>query len=293
VLLDHFEADWVTQGSSPRTVAEYIRILRKFGFVEHPPTIEQARAHILLRQKDGVTDQTVLAEVRALKAYSRWWANTMKRSDPLEALPFPKVSASPPGPIATTKDINTLLRAFEPTKVIDRTARTHHYDAPFEMLRVRCIVVMLRDTGARRGELANLKLSDIDMVQRMILFRDTKNGDSRKVPMSRHLHLELYRYLEVRKDHPHAAMKNVFIGTQGALQPRGIAHVLEQACAKAGVRISCHQFRRRFSYEWAKNQGHDDTLRLIAGWKDDRMPSRYRQELARELAFEELKRIVG
>jgi integrase len=45
------------------------------------------------------------------------------------------------------------------------------------------ILAALR-TGARRGELLALRWADVDMKARMLTFRQTKNGDSRMVPIT-------------------------------------------------------------------------------------------------------------
>lgn len=49
------------------------------------------------------------------------------------------------------------------------------------------IVVFALSTGARRGEILNLKWSDLDFSNRTATFRETKNGESRTVPLTHHL----------------------------------------------------------------------------------------------------------
>ncbi len=46
------------------------------------------------------------------------------------------------------------------------------------------VIVILVETAMRRGELAKIKLSDIDLNNRLITLRDTKNGTDRVVPLS-------------------------------------------------------------------------------------------------------------
>ncbi len=47
------------------------------------------------------------------------------------------------------------------------------------------IVIFALGTGARRGEILNLKWHDVDFIRSMAIFRDTKNGETRIVPLSR------------------------------------------------------------------------------------------------------------
>jgi integrase len=46
------------------------------------------------------------------------------------------------------------------------------------------IIMLLKSTAMRRGELAKIKLTDIDLTHRLITLNDTKNGDSRIIPLS-------------------------------------------------------------------------------------------------------------
>ena len=49
---------------------------------------------------------------------------------------------------------------------------------------LRLYVLAALQTAARRGELLNLRWSDVDMKARTLTFRRTKNGDSRSVPLT-------------------------------------------------------------------------------------------------------------
>jgi integrase len=46
------------------------------------------------------------------------------------------------------------------------------------------IIMLLKSTAMRRGELAKINHSDIDLTQRLITLTDTKNGDNRIIPLS-------------------------------------------------------------------------------------------------------------
>lgn len=56
------------------------------------------------------------------------------------------------------------------------------YRAPNSALRLYILAAL--QTGARRGELLALRWADVDMRARTVTFRQTKNGDSRTVPMT-------------------------------------------------------------------------------------------------------------
>lgn len=50
------------------------------------------------------------------------------------------------------------------------------------------VVVFALSTGARKSEILGLSLSDIDLSRDTAVLRDTKNGDTRAVPVVHHLH---------------------------------------------------------------------------------------------------------
>ena len=46
------------------------------------------------------------------------------------------------------------------------------------------IIVVAIETGMRCGEILSMRWEDVDFINRRVLLRDTKNGDSRQVPLS-------------------------------------------------------------------------------------------------------------
>ncbi|MFC5474633.1 site-specific integrase [Paraherbaspirillum soli] len=51
-------------------------------------------------------------------------------------------------------------------------------------LRLRSIIIIAIETAMRRGELVGLKWGDVNLPSRMVYLDDTKNGESRTVPLS-------------------------------------------------------------------------------------------------------------
>ncbi|QSB03156.1 site-specific integrase [Methylomonas sp. EFPC1] len=47
------------------------------------------------------------------------------------------------------------------------------------------VIILLIETAMRRGELASLKISNIDLEKRLVLLEDTKNGEDRTIPISK------------------------------------------------------------------------------------------------------------
>ena len=82
----------------------------------------------------------------------------------------------------TAEELDLLLNGREErVRASDgRTWTVRHAAAP----PLRCYIVAALQTGARRGELINLRWADVDMKARTVTFRQTKNGDARTVPMT-------------------------------------------------------------------------------------------------------------
>ena len=58
------------------------------------------------------------------------------------------------------------------------------------------IVIFALSTGARKGEILGLTLPDVDMARGLAVLRDTKNGETRSVPIVGHLHDVLVKHIE-------------------------------------------------------------------------------------------------
>jgi integrase len=56
---------------------------------------------------------------------------------------------------------------------------------------LKVYIIAALQTGARRGELINLRWPDVDMKARTLTFRETKNGDARSIPMTETLYASL------------------------------------------------------------------------------------------------------
>lgn len=61
------------------------------------------------------------------------------------------------------------------------------------------IVVFALSTGARKGEIMNLTLGDIDLVRNQATLRETKNRETRSVPIVPHLHELLVKEIKTAK----------------------------------------------------------------------------------------------
>lgn len=124
---------------------------------------------------------------RSLQSFWKWCVEEGEvKGSPMEKMHLPKVPEDPP-PILTEDDLRRLLKACEGTAFEDR--------------RDMALVRIFLDTGARRSELASLKLDDIDWTLNTVAV-EGKGGRGRACAFGNKTSQALDRYIHARARHP-------------------------------------------------------------------------------------------
>jgi site-specific recombinase XerD len=145
----------------------------------------------------------------------------------------------------------------------------------FEARRDTALLMLLLDTGARRDELAGLRLDDVDLELDVVLVLG-KGRRERTLPFGRKAGEALDRYLRARARHKHAALPWLWLGRNGRLTEWGLVMMLRRRGARAGLPgLHPHQFRHTFAHQWLAQGGGETDLMRIAGWKSRAMLQRY------------------
>ena len=96
---------------------------------------------------------------------------------------------------------------------------------------LKAFVLLAIETAARRGELCKLQWADVDLVGRLAVLRDTKNGSTRAIPLSS-------RAVEILS----ALCKSE--GAVFTLKMRSFTTMWRAACGRAGVKnLRLHDLR--------------------------------------------------
>ncbi len=134
---------------------------------------------------------------------------------------------------------------------------------------IRSIVVTALNTGMRKGEILNLKWSQIDMENKTIALTDTKNNEARIVPINQTLNRLLVELSQ--------GSNGEYVFSHGNGHPRkDVRTGFNASLEKAGIRdFRFHDLRHTFGSHMVM-QGVDlKTVQQIMGHKDIKMTMRY------------------
>ena len=133
------------------------------------------------------------------------------------------------------------------------------------------VTVLALSTGARRGELLSLRWSDVDLKRGMLTFRETKNGETRAVPITGYALDILIQHAKVRRlDTP-----LVFPDSTGT-RPFGIRDAFENAVQRADIaNFHFHDLRHCAASALAMSGASLAEIAEVLGHKTLAMVKRY------------------
>jgi integrase len=133
------------------------------------------------------------------------------------------------------------------------------------------IVILALSTGMRRGEIMNLKWSDIDLARGSILLQTTKNGERRFVPLVG-IALDL-----LRSKYANQTLDSlVFPVPHSPCKPIDIRSAWESALNKANIfNFRFHDLRHTAASYLAMNQASLLEIGTLLGHKTVQMTKRY------------------
>ena len=133
------------------------------------------------------------------------------------------------------------------------------------------IMVLALSTGARKGELLALHWPDVDLKRGMLTFRETKNGETRSVPLTGYALDVLSKHAKVRR----LDTTLVFPDDTGT-QPASIREAWKYAVKRAGIsNFRFHDLRHSAASYLAMNGASLMEIADILGHKTLAMVKRY------------------
>ena len=209
-----------------------------------------------------VSAGTVLKDLGLLSAVintgtTEWGLENVLRTNPVSLISKPRA------PRARDRR----LEAGELEKLLSAGASPNPYFRP--------VVLFAIETGMRRGEILSLTWENVHLGKRYVHLPDTKNGDSRDVPLSP-MALELLGGLprNIRED------QVVF-----PLHFEALKSAWRRACCRAGISdLRFHDLRHEATSRFFEKGLNVMEVAAITGHKDLRMLQRYTHLRAEDLA---------
>ncbi len=264
------------RGISDNTSREYQRLVRPLlAQIDSYSGLD--RATVADWVHEARSDSSKRHRWLAVKALCRMLVGEdLLSSDPCVKLPMPK-DVAPPQPILS-EDAYTALLATCDRSYLGR--------------RDRAILTMLGSTGARRTELASLRLEDVDLDAGSIAIVKGEGGRSRRSWLDPTAIKACASWLAARQAH---SEPRLWLGTTGKpMTPDALKQMVARRAEAAGVgRVTPHMFRRRLASRWLLEGGSESALMTTAGWTSPTMPARYAAGALEQIAQREHARIFG
>lgn len=211
---------------------------------------------------------TINSKIKRLKAFFNYMIEIhVIKENPFAKIPLLKEDIKIEA--FTDEHIKQMLGYFRKLKTREKT---------YHAYRDYMIIVLLLGTGARVGEIANLKWSDVDFINsNMTLFG--KNRETSSIPIASKLFAELAEYKvfvdQLFKERPSAVLATADGEPMTANAIKCVIKRLKSIMNFSDVRLSSHTFRHTFAKRYLLGGGDIASLQRLLRHEDPRMTLRY------------------
>lgn len=251
------------------------------AFIRHLQTREQLPGgHHRRSSRAGrkLAPATVNNRYRAISSFVNWLFTQPDFSDagpsPMPLVPAPKV---------VTKTVEVFdLEQLQALLATCGTGRRR----PFLDVRDEAILRVFCEAGPRRGEVATIKLANVEPRQKRLKFEgeDTKALTDRYLYFGNRTRVALDRYIALRASQRHRDLPALWIAPKGSLTSGGLYQMIRRRGVMAGIKIHPHQLRHSFADRYLEGGGRPENLKVIGGWTSDKAMEIYTRARAGQRA---------
>lgn len=239
MILKRYKACLVIAGRSPKTVAQYERIVKKLFIALQKNytdmTVSDLRFFLAYEKSRGVSNRTLENTRVQISSFFTWL---------LEEELIPKNPCRSIPPIKYTKEVRLPFSAIEIDAI--RSA--------CKSKKERAIIEFLLASGVRVSELCSIRLSDINFDTLAITVKEGKGSKQRTVYINELASKHLVDYLTSRNISGDYLFYNK---KKEPLNSGGVRFLLKEIEKRAGINnVHPHRFRRTFATGLA-NRGMD------------------------------------
>jgi len=229
----------------------------------------------------GAKPATAVSRHLALRRFSAWLTEEGEQDvDPLLGLTAPKLDKPVTEPL-TDDQLRAMVKACRGPEMRDK--------------RDEAILKLMFTSGARAGEVAVMRLSDLrfNLDPPAVVIRRGKGGKGRTVPLTLEAAAAIDRYRRARKGHRLADTDDLWLGDRGkAFSYDALHKSLGYRAHLADIAgFHPHKLRHTAAHRWLERGGSEGGLMAVAGWTRPEMLLRYTRANAEQRAAAEAQRL--